>query len=114
MIATGIATLYHVTETAVDGGMPTRKLSSFFHTYFADRRIGITRIYAAKGVKKRIDRVIRIEYTEDVLADDIAILDDGKQYRIDIVHQVEDENDLYCTELTLERLETYYDVPVED
>ena len=110
MIYKGTLTLYHLTNTATKGLMPNPVLVSYASEYYGMRMVGYNRFYAAKGVNQQIDVIARIWRNTDVRINDYVILDDGYQYRIDFVQHVLDEDGLEVTDLTLQRLETNYDL----
>lgn len=97
--------IYKLTNTAEAGLMPTEKLVEVCETYYDERRVGITRAYAALGAKQRIDSLV-VAYNVNLPTDaEYCILEDGLQYQITLKQK---ENDNMV--LTLERLEEFYDV----
>ena len=104
----GIVTLYSLENTATAGFMPALKLVPQGTAFYSYSTTGITRLYAALGVNKQIDMVIRchnmVALPEGV---EYAIPEDGKQYRIDPAQPIYDAD---AIDLTLVRLENYYDV----
>ena len=105
----GILTIYALTDTAEQGYMPAEKLVELCKCYYSDRVIGYNRAYAAMGADQRVDRLVRCYYTTLPEEGKYAILEDGKQYRITLKQQIGDDCDI-----TLERLETNYDVLTDD
>jgi len=101
----GLLTVYALTDTAEKGYMPAEKLVEVCKCFYSDRIIGYGRAYAALGADQRIDRLVRCHNTALPETGKYAILEDGKQYRITLKQQIGDDVDL-----TLERLETNYDV----
>lgn len=115
LLDSGILTLYKLINTAESGRMPDMKLQKYENAYFGERTVGYNRLYAAKGVNQQVDKLVRIWRNEEVEAGDYTILDnpvvDGsKQYRIDAVQHLYDDDGLKVTDLTLSRLENFYDV----
>ena len=110
MIADGILTLYALENTAAPGRMPTEKLVEQEKAYYENRVIGVTRIYAAKGAKQQIDKLVRIWRNESIEIGWYLIPEDGVQYRIDEIQHLYDDDRLKVTDLTLSRLEQFYDV----
>lgn len=106
----GIVTLYALENVAEAGFMPTEKLVSKGTAFYSKRTSGVTRRYAALGANREFDFVIRCWNTE--LPDDVkyAIPEDGNQYRIDFAEPVFDSD---AVDLTLVRLEDFYDVASE-
>lgn len=110
LLDTGILNLYSLSNTAENGRMPVEKLVLFDTAYYGERTVGYNRLYAAKGVNQRIDKLIRIWRNEDVEVNNYVILEDKNQYRIDAVQHLYDDDGLKVTDLTLSRLEKFYDV----
>jgi hypothetical protein len=101
----GILTIYALTDTAEQGYMPAEKLVAICQCFYSDRVIGYNRAYAALGADQRVDRLVRCYYTTLPEEGKYVIPEDGKQYRITLKQQIGDDCDI-----TLERLETNYDV----
>lgn len=104
----GIVTVCELNNTANPGEMPQEVLKPLNSFYFGRRSIGYNRLYAAHGVNKRIDLLIRI-WRADVTAGQYAIIN-GVQYRVDEVQQLIDTAGLAVTDLTLEKLGEFYDI----
>lgn len=104
----GLVTLYSLENTAQPGFMPVQRLVSKGQAYYSYVTAGITRIYAALGANRQFDLVIRC-HNMIALPDGVkyAIPEDGLQYRIDPAQPIYDED---AIDLTLVRLEDYYDV----
>lgn len=103
----GILTLYNLINTAAAGDKPLEKLQKIGEVYYAERTLGYNRIYAAMGANERIDMVVRCYNTDIPYSAKYVILEDGNQYQISIKQKIVDED---ATDLTLIRMETYYDV----
>lgn len=108
LLDSGIVTVYELKNTAKPGEMPKEALQRLNSFYFGRRSIGYNRLYAAQGVNKQIDLLIRI-WRADVTAGQYAIID-GIQYRVDAVQQLTDNTGLAVTDLTLEKLGAFYDI----
>lgn len=107
----GIVTLYALENIAEPGFMPVEKLVEKGTAYYSYSTAGITRIYAAMGANRQFDLVIRC-HNMTGLPEGVkyAIPEDGKQYRIDPAQPIYDAD---AIDLTLVRLEDYYDVLAE-
>ena len=101
----GLLTYYTLTNTATSGAMPTEKLVSAGTSYYYERTIGVTRAYTALAANQRIDKLVHCYNAEIPVNAEYVILEDGLQYRISL-KQVDGDN----VDLTLERLEAFYDV----
>ena len=110
MIFEGTVKFYSLENIAADGRMPVEMLVCKGEAYYGDRAVGYSRQYAAMGVSQRIDKLIRIWRDESVTVHDYAIPEDGRQYRIDNVQHLLDDDGLKVTDLTLYRLEDNYEV----
>lgn len=107
----GIVTLYALENIARPGLMPTEKLVPKGTAFYAKVTSGVTRRYAALGANREYDFVIRCwNMTELPEGVKYAIPEDGKQYRIDPAEPIFDAD---AIDLTLTRLEDYYDVLTE-
>lgn len=104
---TGLLTLYDLINVADPGDMPTEKLQKVGEAYYAERTLGYNRIYAAMGANERIDMVVRCYNTDIPYSAKYVVLEDGNQYQISIKQKIVDED---ATDLTLARMEIYYDV----
>ncbi len=113
MLFEGTLRLCELQNVADPGEMPTEKLVVVSYHYYGDRTIGYGRQYAAMGVQQQVDRLIRIWRDENVTVKQYALLDDGKQYRVDMVQHLLDEDGLKVTDLTLFRLDENFDVVAE-
>jgi acetolactate synthase regulatory subunit len=52
--------------------------------------LGVTRYYAAAQAMARVERVIRVQRRAGINAQMLAITEDGRKYRIDLVQTVQD------------------------
>lgn len=107
----GLVKLCELTKKSERGLMPVEKLVKKDEPYYSRVTVGITRRYAALGASKAFDGVIKV-WNVPSLQDGIkyAVLEDGKQYRIDFARELVDED---AIELTLVRLGDNYDVTDE-
>ena len=103
----GILTLYDLVTTSTSGDMPIEKLSSVGTAYYAEKTVGYNRIYAARGANQEIDTVVRCYNTDVPYSAKYVVLEDSNQYQISVKQKIVDED---ATDLTLVRLEDYYDV----
>lgn len=103
----GILTLYNLTSTSAMGDAPVEKLESLGTAFYAEKTVGYNRIYAARGANEQIDMVVRCYNTDVPYSAKYVILEDGEQYQISVKQKIVDED---ATDLTLVRLEDYYDV----
>lgn len=106
----GILKLYSLTNTAGDGDAPLEKLVLVGTAYYAEKTVGYNRIYAARGADEEIDALVRCYNTEVPYSAKYVTLEDGNQYQISVKQKIVDED---AVDLTLRRMEDYYDVSDE-
>ena len=105
----GELTVWRGANTAPSGGMPVMAYTQIWGSYYQARTIGVNRYYTAQQHGDRADVMVRVHRTYDVNpATDKVILSpydhkDGNAYRITQKQDVEDDNGLPATDLTLER-----------
>lgn len=105
----GYVTVYVLTDSAEPGSMPVETLTKRVGLHYAEQRMGITRYYAAAQANAQIERVIRVQRRPDINAQDVAITEDGVQYRINLVQSVPDVYPA-SLDLTLSRVTQKYEV----
>lgn len=103
----GILKVYTLENIAAKGDKPVNKLVEMAACYYADKTVGFTRLFAAKGANVLIDSLVRCFNTGPFPKDVYVILEDGLQYRV-AAQQVIVEED--AVDLTLERCGENYDV----
>ena len=102
----GILTICSLQNLGENGFMPQDKLVPIGTAFFAYRTIGVNRLYAALGANRDIEKLVRCWNTAYPDEGKYVIIDDV-QYRVDAVQQIVDED---AADLTLVRLEDFYDV----
>ena len=83
----GVVTIYRADDSAKPGYRPEVKLTKKMSLRYEEQRLGIQRYYAALQNQIKVSRVIRCP-EQDVTTQDIAVTEDGRQYRIDLVQAV--------------------------
>ena len=107
----GIVEIYRLENGAEKGDKPIEKAvyKSSYHFCYED--VGFTRYYSALSAKQQIECVIGIYLDRSIKTNDIAITEDGVQYRIQFVqHPMDQEDEMRYTRLTLERINDKYDI----
>lgn len=99
----GIVTVYSVGDSAEPGYKPVKKLAEKVKLRYEERRLGVQRFYSGMQNQIQIERVIRVPKF-DITNQDIAITEDGKEYRIDLVQKVPDVFP-NCLDITLSKIE---------
>lgn len=105
----GILTIYKTENIANPGNKPVIGLIEKNQAYFGFETIGINRYYTALQAKQQIDTLVHIWQDRGIAANDICILESGKQYRIVMVQHM-DNDGLRITKLSMERLVEEYDM----
>lgn len=105
----GVLTVYEQSDAAQPGYQPKPTLKKKITLRYEERKLGIQRYYSAAQNQQRIERVLRVPKTAKVNSQDVAITEDGRQYRIELVQLVPD---VYppCVDLTLSRIEQIAEV----
>ena len=106
----GIAVIYAVTDGAAPGYKPKPTLTKKVTLRYEERRLGIQRYYEGQQNQVQIERVIRVPRVSVVSSQDVAVTEDGKQYRVDLVQIVTDVFPA-SMDLTLSRIDQKYEVP---
>lgn len=80
---------------------------------YDEQRLGIQRYYAAMQNQVQVERVLRVPRAGNVNSQDVAVTEDGRQYRIDLVQDVPG---VYppSLDLTLTKIEQEYEVGEHD
>lgn len=101
----GIVNIFTIKDTARPGYRPIAELTPLLSLRYQERKLGIQRYYEGRQNQIEIERVIRVPQSNTRITNqDIAVTEDGSEYRIDLVQAVED---IYppCWDLTLARIE---------
>ena len=107
----GILSICECADHSKPGRMAKEVLTKVSRHWYEERTISFRRQYAAKGANEQIDLLVRIHYDPRARIGKFAILGNGEQFRIDNVTTAYDsETRLRYTELTLSRLEDFYEL----
>lgn len=107
----GVVTIYAVTDKAEPGNMPTMEMTKCITLQYEEQRLGLTRYYAAAQAMSQVERVIRVPRHPAVNAQMMAITEDGRKYRIDLVQSTEN---IYPPSLDLTLSKVTHDYEVKD
>lgn len=108
------AKVYRQTNTAAAGEMPSYSWTQIFESYFSERTVGVNRYYTAMAQNDQIDMMIEIAPTRilSTATDRVGIpaqyfgeTEGEKYFRIVQIQQVESDDYLPATQLSLERVE---------
>ena len=105
----GVVTVYAVTDAGPPGGLPVEKPVKKAVLRYEERRLGLQRYYEGKQNQVEVERVLRTPRRKGVSSQDLAVAEDGQQYRIDLVQSA---TDVYppSMDLTLAKVEQRYEV----
>ncbi len=109
----GVVTVYRVTDGARPGFAPAPVLEKKAVLRYEEQRLGLTRLYLSRQNQVRVEKVIRVPSGPEVSSQDVAVTEDGRQYRIDAV-QLADRVRPPSLDLTLTKAEQVYDVSKSD
>lgn len=104
--------------------MPKEILVPVHTCLFENRIVGYNRRYAALGVNQEISALIRVwrpplrnDRRPTVEIGMIAVIEESEidgQYRVDVIQPLRDFDYINISEITLSKLENYYDVAASD
>ena len=108
----GVVKIYTIADAAQPGYQPKPTPALAETLFYAERRVGLQRYYSGKQAQVQVERVIRTQTRPAVNPQCIAVTEDGTQYGIELVQQLQD---VYppSMDLTLVRIEQKYEVPHE-
>ena len=109
----GVVTVYRVTDGARPGFAPAPVLEKKAVLRYEEQRLGLTRLYLSRQNQVRVEKVIRVPRGPEVSSQDVAVTEDGRQYRIDAV-QLAARVRPPSLDLTLTKAEQVYDVSKSD
>ena len=84
----GIVNIYTVQDGASPGYRPMPVLVLVKRMRYQERYLGINRLYSGRQNQVDIQRIVRVQKVPGVSNQNVAITEDGQQYRIDSVQDV--------------------------
>ena len=84
----GSVNIYAVQDGAAPGYRPMPVLVLVKRMRYQERYLGINRLYSGRQNQVDIQRIVRVQKVPGVSNQNVAITEDGKQYRIDSVQDV--------------------------
>lgn len=105
----GVVKIYTVTNSAQPGYQPVPALTLKCVLRYEEQRLGIQRYYSGRQNQVEIERVLRVPRYGGITNQDVAVTEDGRQFRIDMVQNV---TDVYpaSLDLTLAKIEQEIEV----
>lgn len=110
MFNDGIVNIFSVENIANPGDKPKEGLTlKVGPLRYHERTVGMSRFWTAMQAAVQIDMVLRTPQIRSISAQDVAIPNDGEQYKIVQIQYPEDV-DPPVMDLSLQRLEATYDL----
>lgn len=78
----GVVRIYSVENIAEPGRTPKKGIQYKCDLRYSERTVGLNRFWTAKQAQVEIDLLLRVQKLRDVSTQDIAIPNDGNQYKI--------------------------------
>lgn len=105
----GVVKIYTVTNSAQPGYQPKPQTTLKCKLRYEEQRLGIQRYYSGRQNQVEIERVLRVPRYGGITNQDVAVTEDGRQFRIDMVQNV---TDVYpaSLDLTLAKIEQEIEV----
>lgn len=105
----GVVRIYTVTDAARPGYMPQPQATLKTTLRYEEQRLGIQRYYSGRQNQVEIERVLRVPRYGGITNQDVAVTEDGRQYRVDMVQSV---TDVYpaSLDITLAKIEQEIEV----
>lgn len=82
----GAVSIYSVVDKAAPGLQPKKDARLKYQLRYAERKLGLNRIYLGRQNHTEILKVIRVPRV-DITTQDVAVTHDGSQYSIDTVQE---------------------------
>ena len=105
----GVVAIYTVKDVAQPGYQPKPQTTLKCKLRYEEQRLGIQRYYSGRQNQVEIERVLRVPRYGGITNQDVAVTEDGRQFRIDMVQNV---TDVYpaSLDLTLAKIEQEIEV----
>ena len=100
----GIVQICRVVDVSEPGYRPVEKLEPIVTLRYENQRVGIQRYFSGMQNQIQVDKVIRVQKALEITNQNVAVTEDGAEYRIDLVQNV---TGIFprCVDLTLTRIE---------
>lgn len=111
----GLLYICQVQNVAAPGRMPTEQLVPICSAYYRKRTVGYNRLYAALGANQSISMLVRCYNTEvPTYTEQLYVVfpneQTDNQFLVSSIQEIVEED---AIDLTLSRLEEYYDISIE-
>lgn len=105
----GVIKIYSIDNIAKPGEIPAEGLVFYRSFCFSYLSLGVTRYYEALKANQNIESVICVYYDQALNTNQIAVMEDGAQYKIRMIQQDRDENGIRIMKISLERSGEQYE-----
>lgn len=105
----GVVEIYSVKDVAKPGYQLKTQTTLKCKLRYEEQRLGIQRYYSGRQNQVEIERVLRVPRYGGITNQDVAVTEDGRQFRIDMVQNV---TDVYpaSLDITLAKIEQKIEV----
>ena len=105
----GVVSIYTVKDVAKPGYQPKLQTTLKCKLRYEEQRLGIQRYYSGRQNQVEIERVLRVPRYGGITNQDVAVTEDGRQFRVDMVQNV---TDVYpaSLDITLAKIEQEIEV----
>lgn len=109
----GVVSIYRVTDAGEPGYAPVPRLELRVKLRYEELKLGLIRYFSAKQSQVKIEKVLRVPKGPEISPQDVAVTQDGRQYRIELVQMAEG---VYppSLDLTLGAVRQVYELPKEE
>lgn len=112
----GILKICKVDNVAIPGFMPQEKLVTITTAYYHKRTVGYNRMYAALGANRSITLLVRCFNTEVPSYNEQLYVvfpneENDNQFMVSAIQEIVEEG---AVDLTLSRMEEYYDLNTDE
>lgn len=105
----GVINIYSLDNIALPGNKPKEGLTiKVGPLRYEERIVGMSRFWTAMQAQAKIEKMLRVQRINSVSAQDIAIPNDGEQYKI-VQIQYPKNVEPSCMDLSLERVDADYE-----
>lgn len=108
----GVVSIYRLTDVGEPGYAPVPRLDLRVRLHYEERKLGLIRYFSASQNQVKVEKVLRVPRRAEISPQDVAVTQDGRQYRIELIQMAEG---VYppSLDLTLGTIEQVYELPEE-
>ena len=108
----GVVSIYRLTDVGEPGYAPVPRLELRVRLHYEEQKLGLIRYFSASQNQVKVEKVLRVPRRAEISPQDVAVTQDGRQYRIELIQMAEG---VYppSLDLTLGTIEQVYELPEE-